>query len=66
MKLDHIGYIMDQIEDTKDGFLYLGYSSEPIVDFEAHKCKVCFLRKEGETTVELVNPTRTTKACVNS
>lgn len=56
MKLDHIGYITDQIEDSQKAFLSLGYTPEPIVDFEAHKCKVCFLRKEGETTVELVEP----------
>ena len=56
MKLDHIGYITDQIEDTRNGFLRLGYTPDSIVDFEAHKCKVCFLRKEKETTVELVEP----------
>ena len=56
MKLNHIGYITDRMEDTKNGFLRLGYTSESTVDFEAHKCKVCFLRKEGETTVELVEP----------
>lgn len=56
MKLNHIGYITDQIEETKNGFLQLGYVSEPIVDFEAHKCKICFLRKEGETSIELVEP----------
>lgn len=56
MKLDHIGYITDQIEETKESFLRLGYISEPVVDFVAHKSRVCFLRKEGETTVELVEP----------
>ena len=56
MKLDHIGYITDQIEETKKSFLQLGYVSEPVVDFEVHKSKVCFLRKRGETTVELVEP----------
>lgn len=62
MKLDHIGYITDQIEDTKNAFLRLGYTSETIIDFEAHKCKVCFLRKEGETTVELVEPYEANKS----
>ena len=56
MKLDHVGYITDQIDETLKGFVSLGYAAEPLVDFEAHKCKVCFLRKEGETTVELVEP----------
>lgn len=56
MKLDHIGYITDQIDETKEGFVRLGYAPESVVDFEAHKCKICFLRKEGETTVELVEP----------
>lgn len=56
MKLDHIGYITDKIDETKEGFVRLGYVPESVVDFEAHKCKICFLRKEGETTVELVEP----------
>ena len=56
MKLDHIGYITDQIDETKNSFVRLGYVPDSIVDFEAHKCKICFLRKEGETTVELVEP----------
>lgn len=56
MKLDHIGYITDQIDETKNSFVRLGYVPDPIVDFEAYKCKICFLRKEGETTVELVEP----------
>lgn len=62
MKLDHIGYITDKIEETKESFLCLGYVSESVVDFEAHKTKVCFLRKEGETTVELVEPYETNKS----
>lgn len=56
MKLDHVGYITDSIEDTKKSFLSLGYVSGQLVDFEAHKCKICFLYKEGETNVELVEP----------
>ncbi len=56
MKLDHIGYITDQMDDTKEGFVRLGYVPESVVDFAAHKCKICFLHKEGETTVELVEP----------
>lgn len=56
MKLDHIGYITDQMEETMESFVRLGYAPESIVDFEAHKCKICFLHKEEETTVELVEP----------
>lgn len=56
MKLDHVGYITDQIEESKNAFCDLGYVAENVVDFPAHKSKVCFLRKEGETTVELVEP----------
>lgn len=62
MKLDHIGYITDQLEETKKSFLQLGYVSESVVDFEAHKSKVCFLRKEGETTVEIVEPYENNKS----
>jgi methylmalonyl-CoA/ethylmalonyl-CoA epimerase len=56
MKLDHIGYLTDQMDDSREAFVRLGYVSEAVVDFPAHKSKVCFLRKEGETTVELVEP----------
>lgn len=56
MKLDHIGYITNCIEKTRDSFTNLGYISESIVEFETMKCKVCFLRKEGDTTIELVEP----------
>lgn len=55
MKLDHIGYITDQLEETKNCFLSLGYSAEEAVDFEAHKCKICFLHRGG-VTIELVEP----------
>lgn len=56
MRLDHIGYITDQLEETKTSFLSLGYTAEETVDFEAHKCRICFLRKDGETAIELVEP----------
>lgn len=39
MKFGHIGYIIDQLEETKASPLRLGYTLS----------KVCFLRKKGET-----------------
>ena len=62
MRLDHVGYITEQIEDTLQEFLNLGYTPESIVDFAAHQCKVCLLRKEGETAVELVQPYESNKS----
>ncbi len=62
MRLNHIGYITDQMEDTKEGFVRLGYTPDSVVEFEAHKCKICFLYKEGDITVELVEPHENNKS----
>lgn len=56
MKLNHVGYITDSILDTTATFQALGYTSEPIVDFLAHRCHITFLHKPDEPTIELVEP----------
>ena len=56
MVLNHIGYITETIEDTRSDFVSLGYCAGNIVDFPAHKCRVCFLKRDGEIIVELVEP----------
>lgn len=56
MKLNHIGYITDQIEGTRNRFLSLGYTAGKTINFEAHKCRICFLHKDDETAIELVEP----------
>ena len=54
--LDHIGYITDCIENTTKTFSVLGYEAGIIVNDETQRTRICFLRKEGETTIELVEP----------
>ena len=56
MKLNHIGYVVKNLGATGSAFQKLGYSCEAPVDFPAHKCRVCFLRKDNEIPVELVEP----------
>lgn len=54
--LEHIGYITDDIAKTTESFLLLGYEAGPIVDDEIQRTRICFLKKQGETNVELVEP----------
>ena len=54
--LEHIGYITDDIAKTTESFLLLGYEAGPIVDDETQRTRICFLKKQGETNVELVEP----------
>lgn len=54
--LEHIGYITDDIAKTAESFLLLGYEAGPIVDDETQRTRICFLKKQGETNVELVEP----------
>jgi methylmalonyl-CoA/ethylmalonyl-CoA epimerase len=56
MKLDHIGYLTNDIDETAGAFVALGYEKHETFDFEAQKCSVCFLTKENETKIELVKP----------
>ena len=62
MKLHHIGYLTDSIEESRSGFLLLGYVAGETTDFPAHKCKICMLYKEGEITIELVEPYQDNKS----
>lgn len=54
--MDHIGYLTDSIEATAEAFALLGYSREDVVDDDTQKTRICFLRKEHEPTIELVEP----------
>lgn len=54
--IEHIGYVTKNIEKTAETFKILGYSSEAIVNDDTQKTKICFLRKEGEVSIELVEP----------
>jgi len=55
-KIEHIGYITKNIEKTAETFKVLGYSAEDIVNDDTQKTRICFLRKDGEVAIELVEP----------
>ena len=54
--IEHIGYITKNIEKTAETFKVFGYVSEEIVDDDTQKTRICFLRKKGEVSIELVEP----------
>ena len=54
--IEHIGYITKCIEKTAETFKVLGYDAEDIVNDDTQKTRICFLRKEGEVPIELVEP----------
>ena len=55
-RIEHIGYVTKNIEKTAEAFKILGYFSETVVNDDTQKTKICFLRKEGEVSIELVEP----------
>lgn len=56
MKLEHIGYLVKNIEKTAQAFESLGYQQGDIYNDDIQKTKICFLTKERETKIELVEP----------
>ena len=54
--IEHIGYVTKDIDKTAETFKILGYSAEGVVNDDTQKTKICFLRKEGEVSIELVEP----------
>ena len=54
--IDHIGYVTKNIEKTAETFKILGYSAEEVVNDDTQKTRICFLRKKGEVSIELVEP----------
>ncbi len=55
-QLEHIGYITNDITQTAESFRLLGYEANGIVDDDTQHTRICFLRKQGSTTIELVEP----------
>ncbi len=54
--LEHVGYLTDDISKTAETFRLLGYQAGWVFDDDTQRTRICFLRKEGETNVELVEP----------
>lgn len=56
-KIDHIGYLTDNITESKDVLQSLGYDWRgQIYNDDIQKCKICFLQKQNEVCIELVGP----------
>lgn len=55
-KIDHIGYLTDSINDSLAVFTTLGYRGGDIVNDDTQRTYICFLYKNGETPIELVEP----------
>ena len=55
-RIEHIGYVTKNIERTAETFKILGYVAEAVVNDDTQKTKICFLRKKGEVSIELVEP----------
>ena len=55
-RIDHIGYLTDSIEGSAEALGTFGYQSGAIVNDDVQQTRICFLRKEGEVPIELVQP----------
>lgn len=55
-KIEHIGYLTEDIVSTAKTFSAFGYSAEATVNDDTQKTRICFLRKQGEVPIELVEP----------
>jgi len=57
MRLHHIGYVVENIEEAAQGFEALGYKivTEPVND-AIQCCRICFIERPQEPLVELVEP----------
>ena len=54
--VEHIGYVTKNIGKTANTFKVFGYEAEGIVNDDTQKTRICFLRKKGDVSIELVEP----------
>lgn len=54
--INHIGYLTDDIAATAKQFEIFGYCADEVIHDDTQRTAVCFLRKEGELVIELVEP----------
>ncbi len=55
-KINHIGYLTGSIPETAKAFEVLGYIAGATIHDDNQQTRICFLHKEGETNIELVEP----------
>lgn len=57
MKIDHIGILTEDLSASISVFESLGYKfGGQIFDDDIQQCKICFLQKDDEPKIELVEP----------
>ncbi len=57
MKIDHVGYLVNDILNSANSFEVLGYNRGEVIKDPIQKCFICFLRREiDEPKIELVQP----------
>lgn len=54
--INHIGYLTDDIAATAKQFEIFGYCADEVIHDDIQRTRICFLRKEGELVIELVEP----------
>lgn len=54
--LDHIGYAVNDIQETASHYVKAGWRLSEIYDEVAQNARIAFLRKDGFPTIELVAP----------
>lgn len=64
MKLHHIGYVVDSIKHALIELQTLNYKAvtTPPINDEIQRCRICFVEREGEPLVELVEPYENNKS----
>lgn len=55
-EINHIGYLTENIDNAISSFSLLGYTASEVTNDDNQKTKICFLKKENETMLELVEP----------
>jgi len=55
-KFHHIGYVTDNIINTSAIYLKVGYKTGNIIIDPIQQVKICFLEKEGNPKIELIEP----------
>lgn len=54
--INHIGYLTDDIAATAKQFEIFGHCADEVIHDDTQRTRICFLRKEGELVIELVEP----------
>lgn len=64
MKLHHIGYVVDSIKHALIELQTLKYKAvtTPPINDKIQRCRICFVEREGEPLVELVEPYENNKS----